>query len=229
MKNLGFTEGQNIAIEFRWAKNANELKEYADQFVAQNVDIIFATSSPETGAAMQATKTIPIVFATHADPVGTGHVASLARPGGNITGLSVLLSELAAKALEILKEVVPEARRFGVISDPTAPSHVTTMRTAEATAEKAGVTLHTSLVRAVEEFEDAFLKLAREMSKLSSSRRRRSPFDRDPSFWLSSPSNIDCRACSARGTTSRLAELMSYSPDHVDLSRRAASYMDKKF
>jgi putative tryptophan/tyrosine transport system substrate-binding protein len=81
-------------------------------------------SSTEVGAAKQATKTIPIVFATHADPVGTGHVTSLARPGGNVTGLSVLLSELTAKALEILKEVVPKAKRFGVLSSPTVPSHV---------------------------------------------------------------------------------------------------------
>ena len=161
LNSLGYIEGKNIAIEFRWAKNADELREFADQLVAQNVDIIFATSSTETGAARQATKTIPIVFATHADPVGTGHVASLARPGGNITGLSVLLSELTAKALEILKEVVPEAKRFGVLSNPTVPSHVPTMRAAEAAAEKLGVTLHTVLVRAVEEFEEAFAKMAR--------------------------------------------------------------------
>ena len=98
LSSLGYIEGQNIAIEFRWAKTADELREVADQLVAHNVDIIFATSSTETGPARQATKTIPIVFATHADPVGTGHVASLARPGGNVTGLSVLLSELIAKA-----------------------------------------------------------------------------------------------------------------------------------
>ena len=161
LNSLGYIEGKNIAIEFRWAKNADELREFADQLVAQNVDIIFATSSTETGAARQATKTIPIVFATHADPVGTGHVASLARPGGNITGLSVLQSELTAKALEILKEVVPKAKRFGVLSSPTVPSHVPTMRAAEAAAEKLGVTLHTVLVRAVEEFEEAFAKIAR--------------------------------------------------------------------
>src|SRR4029450_3162142 len=113
--------------EFRWAKNADELPEFADQLVAQNVDIIFASSSTETGAARQAPKTSPPVFGWHADPVATGHVASLAKPGGNITGLSVLQSELTAKALEILKEVVPEAKRFGVLLTPTAPSHVPTM------------------------------------------------------------------------------------------------------
>ena len=90
-----------------------------------------------------------------------GHVVSLAQPGGNITGLSVLQSELTTKALEILKEGVPEAKRFGVLSSPIVPSHVPTMRAAEAAAEKLGVTLHTALVRAVEEFEEAFTKMAR--------------------------------------------------------------------
>src|SRR4051794_9051531 len=160
LSTLGHVEGQNIAIEFRWAENADELREVADQLVARNVDIIFVSSSTETGAASQATKTIPIVFASHADPIATGHVASLARPGGNITGLSVLQSELTGKALEILKEVVPHAKRFGVLSSPTAPSHVPTMRAAEAAAEKLGVALHTVLVRAVEEFEGAFVQLA---------------------------------------------------------------------
>src|SRR5204862_6854168 len=125
----------NIAIEFRWAKNADELREFADQLVAQNVDIIFVTSSTETGPARQATKTIPIVFATHADPVGTGHVASLARPGGNITGLSVLLSELVVKQLEVLKEVVPQSTRIGVLFSPGAPSHRPALKALETAAQ----------------------------------------------------------------------------------------------
>src|SRR5438309_219297 len=83
-----------------------------------------ATSSTEVGIVQQLTKTIPIVFGTHADPIGVGHVASLSRPGGNATGLSNLLPEVSAKALEVLKEVVPAATRFGVFYTPTAPSHV---------------------------------------------------------------------------------------------------------
>ena len=227
LKNLGLIEGQNITIEFRWAKNADELREYADQFVAQNVDIIFATSSPETGAAKRATKTIPIVFATHADPVGTGHVASLARPGGNITGLSVLLSELTAKALEILKEVVPEAKRFGVLSDPTAPSHLTTLRTAEVAAEKLGVTLHTALVRAVEEFEEAFAIIARAdaeavfVAAQVLTVRSRPELLAQLALKYRLPSMFGARDNVAAGG------LVSYSPDHVDLSRRAAGYVDK--
>ena len=227
LNSLGYIEGQNIAIEFRWAKNADELREFADQLVAQNVDIIFATSSTETGPARQATKTIPIVFATHADPVGTGHVASLARPGGNITGLSVLLSELTAKALEILKEVVPEAKRFGVLSDPTVPSHVPTMRAAEAAAEKLGVTLHTVLVRAVEEFEEAFAKMARAdvqavfVAAQALTVRSRPELLAQLALKYRLPSMFGARDNVAAGG------LMSYAPDFVDLHRRAATYIDK--
>jgi putative ABC transport system substrate-binding protein len=147
-------------FEFRWAESDDELRVFATQLVALNVDIIFAPSSTEVGAAKQATTTIPIVFASHADPIGTGHVTSLARPGGNITGLSVLNSELTDKALEILKEVVPNAKRFGVLSSPTVPSHVPTMKAAEAAAGKLGVTLHVALVRAPEEYEEAFAHMA---------------------------------------------------------------------
>jgi putative ABC transport system substrate-binding protein len=88
LRELGYVEGKTINIEFRWAETADELRERAAELVRMNVDVIFATSSTEVGAAKEVTKTIPIVFATHADPVGTGHVTSLPRPGGNITGMS---------------------------------------------------------------------------------------------------------------------------------------------
>jgi putative ABC transport system substrate-binding protein len=100
---LGWVEGKNIVIEFRWADKVDELPELAAELVRMHVDVIFASSSTQAKAARQATQTIPIVFSAHADPVGIGHVASLARPGGNITGLSMLLTDLAAKELEIWK------------------------------------------------------------------------------------------------------------------------------
>jgi putative tryptophan/tyrosine transport system substrate-binding protein len=227
LNSLGYVEGKNIAIEFRWAKNADELREFADQLVAENVDIIFAISSTETGAARQATKVIPIVFATHADPVGTGHVASLARPGGNITGLSVLLSELTAKAFEILKEVVPKAKRFGVLLSPTAPSHVPTMRAAEAAAEKLGVTLHTALVRAVEEYEEAFAEIDRAdvqavfVHAAALTVRSRPELLAQLALKYRLPSMFGARDNVAAGG------LMSYAPDFFDLHRRAATYIDK--
>src|SRR6266702_5514343 len=100
LRQLGYVEGKNIVIEFRRAETVDQLPELAAELVRMNVDVIFALSSTEVEATRQATKTIPIVFAAHADPVGIGHVASLARPGGKITGLSMLLNEIVAMELE---------------------------------------------------------------------------------------------------------------------------------
>jgi len=140
LRDLGYVEGKNIVIEFRWADTIEQLHILAAELVRMNVDIIFATSSTEVEPARQATKTIPIVFDAHADPVGV--VASLARPGGNITGLSVMLPELVAKQLEILTEAVPHVTRIGVLFTPTAPSHRPALQAVEAAGEKLGVQLH---------------------------------------------------------------------------------------
>jgi len=124
LRDLGWIEGKNIVIEFRWADNVDQLPGLAAELVRMKVDVIFAPSSTMVEPARQATKTIPIVFANHADPIGIGHVASLARPGGNITGLSEQTTEIDAKALELLKEVLPQATRIGVLWNPTTPSQV---------------------------------------------------------------------------------------------------------
>ena len=162
MRELGYVEGKNIAIEFRWAETVEQLSEFAAELVRMNVDIIFATSSTEVGIVQRLTKTIPIVFATHADPIGVGHVASLARPGGNITGLSMLMTELTAKALEVLKEVVPHATRFGVFFTSTAPSYVPLLQAAEAVGAKLRIALYKVPVQSVDDFDAAFATMARE-------------------------------------------------------------------
>src|SRR5207244_4430824 len=101
LRALGYVEDKNLVIEFRWAETVEQLQEAAAELVRMNVDVIFAISSTETERARQATSTIPIVFATHADPIGLGHVASLPRPGGNITGLTVVQTEFTEKDMEI--------------------------------------------------------------------------------------------------------------------------------
>ena len=104
LRDLGYVEGKNLVIEFRWSSTIEQMHEAAAELARMKVDIIFASSSTEVEPARRATSTIPIVFATHADPEGIGHVSSLARLGGNITGLAVMQSDITAKRLEILKE-----------------------------------------------------------------------------------------------------------------------------
>jgi putative ABC transport system substrate-binding protein len=124
MHDLGYLDGRNIKIEYRWAAGKLDLmREFAEELVRLKVDAILAPSSIYTAAAKRATTTIPIVFVSHADPLGTGHVASLARPGGNITGLSLMMTETNVKGLELFKEAVPALSRVAVMYDPNTPSH----------------------------------------------------------------------------------------------------------
>jgi putative ABC transport system substrate-binding protein len=141
LRDLGYIDGKNITIEFRWAERADQTFDLAAQLVRLNVDVIFAPASTQVEPARRATNTIPIVFAQHADPVGLGDVASLSRPGGNITGMSMLLTEISVKELEILKETLPSAVRIGVLWNPTTPSHPTAIKAIEAASEKLGVQL----------------------------------------------------------------------------------------
>jgi putative tryptophan/tyrosine transport system substrate-binding protein len=226
LRQLGYVEGKNIVIEFRWAQTVDQLPELAAELVRMNVDVIFAMSSTEVEPTGQATKTIPIVFATHADPVGLGHVASLARPGGNITGMTIILTDLVAKELEILKEAVPKATRIGVLFSPTAPSHRPAVQAVETAGEKLGVQLVMMPVRTVEDFEGAFSTMSREHV--------------GGFIDVSSPVTVSHGARLAElalkhrlpgmfGTkeTVEAGGLMSYGPDFNDMVRRAATYIDK--
>jgi putative ABC transport system substrate-binding protein len=226
LRDLGYVEGKNIAFEFRWAETSDRLPELATELVRMNVDVIFASSSTETEAVAQATKTIPIVFATHADPVGIGHVMNLARPGGNITGLTMLLTDLVAKEMEILKEALPQATRIGVIFSPTAPSHIPALRAIEIAAAKLGVKIAAVPVRGVEDLDGTFAKMDREHV--------------DGFLVVASSFTFSARALIAElalkhrlpgmfGTKDNVVAggFMSYAPDHRELTRRSAIYIDK--
>src|SRR5262245_984250 len=162
LRDLGYVEGKNLVIEFRWAGTVEQLNEAAAELARMKVDIISATSSTESDAARRATGTIPIVFATHADPESAGHVASLARPDGNMTGLAEIQTVITPKRLEILKAGVPRATRFGVLWTPTAPSGRPFVKAAEDTGAKLGVQLVTVSVSTVAEFEGAFARMAQD-------------------------------------------------------------------
>jgi putative ABC transport system substrate-binding protein len=227
LRDLGYVEGKNIVIEFRWAETVEQLQEAAAELVRMNVDVIFATSSAETERARQATNTIPIVFATHADPVGLGHVASLPRPGGNITGLSVQLTETTAKQLGILKESVPQATRIGVLWSPTAPSYRPFLQAAEAASGKLSVQLLTAGVSTVADFDGAFATMARDrvdgvLVHGSSLTARHNP-------RLLAELALKHRLPTIFSITSNVEAggLMSYASDTLDLTRRSAAYIDK--
>jgi ABC-type uncharacterized transport system substrate-binding protein len=226
LRELGYVEGKSINIEFRWAETADELRERAAELVRMNVDVIFATSSTEVGAAKEVTKSIPIVFATHADPVGTGHVTSLPRPGGNITGLSVMQSDLTAKALAILKETVPQATRFGVFWNSTVASGRPTLQSAEAAGTKLGIQISSVPVRTSKDFDGAFATMARErVGGVFVAASTLTRVERTPLAQLA----IKYRLPSMFGTRENVEAggLMSYAPDQADLTRRAATYIDK--
>ena len=162
LQDQGYVEGKNIALVFRYAETTERLRELVADLVRLKVDVILAISSTETEAARQATSTIPIVFAGHADPVGVGHVASLAHPGGNVTGTSVLMPELLAKQLEIMKEMLPRLKRIRVLAVSTAPSTPPALHAVDTTAERLGVQVVPVLVRARQDLDEAFAKMARE-------------------------------------------------------------------
>src|SRR6267154_5582268 len=157
---LGYQEGKNIVIERKFAEgNSERLKEFAADLVRQHVDIIVTIGTPAGFAAKQATSTIPIVLGGISDPVGVGLVASLARPGGNATGNSLMAPELSAKRLELLRTLTPGISRFAILWDSSNPGMAERVRETKIAADQSHVLLHTVGPRNLEELEAAFAEL----------------------------------------------------------------------
>jgi putative ABC transport system substrate-binding protein len=227
LTNRGWRIGENITIEYLYAEGHLErLPALAAELVDHNVELIFAVTAPETRAAKAATRTIPIVFAAHGDPVASGDVLSFAHPGGNATGLSQMHPELGRKQLEFLKACVPHATRIAVLWNPTSPVKVHDWRELNPVAQALGISLLSSEVRTSGEVHEALDAMARQ-----------SP---DALLTLGDPLTFQLRATIATfATAQRLSAmypyrefvevggLMSYGPDHVDLFRRAADFVDK--
>src|SRR5262245_47345300 len=156
LQELGWTEGRNVKIEVRWAQGRSErFAEIAAEFVALKVNVI-VTSGGVVPTVKQATSTIPIVFAAALDPVASGYVASLARPGGNITGLSLQSTDTVGKRLGFLREVVPDLRRLAIMTNAGNPGNVLVMREAQGEAHMLGIELATSEIRRAEDIALAF-------------------------------------------------------------------------
>lgn len=227
LRDLGWVEGQNLAIEYRWAEGQfDRLPELAQELVRLEVDVIVAPTSIYAGAAKRATSTIPIVFASHADPIGSGHVASLARPGGNVTGLTIVMSETTAKSLELLKEAIPGLSRVAVLWDPATPSHRPGLEAVEVMGRALGLQLQSLAVHDATEFDSAFSAIVEDHA--------------GGVLVLSTPLFIGgARRLAELALTHKLPTmfgprdhadaggLLSYGPDRADLYRRAATYVDK--
>ena len=226
LRDLGYIDGKNMMLIIRSADTANRLPEVAAEFVRLKVDVIFATSSTEVEAARQVTKTIPIVFATHADPVGVGHATSLARPGGNATGLAVIQTEIVTKQLEMLKQALPQLSRVAMLLTATAPSHRPAAEALEAAASKLGVQLVAVSVRTPKDLDAAFNTMTRERvtgfvavsSPLTRTERARlgelGLQHHLPGMFITSE-NVEAGG------------LMSYGPDLIEMTRRSAIHIDK--
>lgn len=223
---LGYVDGRDVVIEYRPSERVDRLLGFAAELVASKVDVIVASGSQAVRAAQQATRTIPIVMTGSSDPVGTGFVASLARPGGNITGLSLQSPELSGKRLALLKEIVASLSRVAVLSNPDDPPTVFSLRETEQAARALSLELEYMEARRPEDLERAFTAVA----------------GRQPGALVVLPASLMTR------NAGRIAELalksrmpaisyfrefpgagglMSYGPNLDDSSRRAAGYVDK--
>jgi len=226
LRELGWIEGRTVAIEYRWAEGRSErFAEFAAEFVRLKVDVILTHNTPPVLAAKQATSVIPIVFATAADPVSTGVVASLARPGGNVTGLSSQTTDLAGKRIELLREVVPGLRRFAILANPENSYVILEVREVQAAARTLGLEVALFEIRRAEDITPAFEGLKGGVEALY--------ILPDP-LLFTNRLRINTLALGARlPTMHSLREyveasgLISYGPNWRDQWRRAADYVDK--
>jgi putative ABC transport system substrate-binding protein len=226
LRELGWIEGHNLAIEYRWAEGRSErFAEIAAELVRLKVDVILTHNTPPVLAAKQATSVIPIVFASAGDPVGTGVVASLARPGGNVTGLSSQASDTSAKRLELLREVVPNLRGLAIMGNVGNPLTVLEMGEVQAGASTLGLEVATLDIRRTDDIEPAFDALKGRAEALY--------ICGDP-LVTTNRVRINTLALGARLPTMSLFRqyveaggLMSYGPNFADMFRRAADLVDK--
>jgi putative ABC transport system substrate-binding protein len=227
LRELGYVEGKNIVIEYRYAEGKLErLPDLAAELVRLKVDVIVTGGSPAILAAKKASPTIPIVFGTAGDPVGTGLVSSLARPGGNITGLSFMAPDLDGKRLELLKEAFPKVARVAFLWQSGGPRGNLQLTEMEAAAKALGVKLLSLPVRGLDDFESAFARAKRDGAQALIT----AP---NPLINTQQRQVLDFAAKNrlpAMYPTSEFVEaggLMSYAPNIADLFRRAADFVDK--
>jgi len=229
LRELGYVEGQNLIIERRYSEGrAERFSEFAAELARAKVDLIIVNTTPAALAAKKATTTIPIVFPTAIDPVAAGVVASLARPGGNVTGLSMLTPELSPKQLELLKQVIPGLSRVAVLWNAANPANARPWRETQGAGRTLGVVLQSREVAGPNDFEAAFAMMTKERPEavlvfgdalIAQHEKQIVAFVAQKHI----PSSFPWRESVVYGG------LMSYGPSRADLFRRAAVPVDKIF
>jgi len=225
LRELGWIDGHTIAVEYRWAEGRNErYAEIASEFVRLQVDVI-VTAGPAVFAARQATSVIPIVFATVADPLGTGLVASLSKPGGNITGLSLTSPELAGKRLELMREAIPNLRRLAIMVNAAYPPAMRELNEVEASAQLFGIEAIALKIRQAADISPAFEAL---------NGRAEGLYVVGESLTSANQVRINSFALADRLPTMNpnrerveMGGLMSYGPNFPSLYRRAGDFVDR--
>ena len=226
LRELGWTEGRTVAIKYRWAEGRNErMAEIAAEFVRIKADVIAAQGTQAALAAKQATATIPIVFTLPGNPVGTGLVSTLARPGGNVTGLSSQSTDLSGKRLELFREIVPGLRRLAVMGNVENPANVLEMNETQEMARTAGLDVVMFKIRRTEDIAPAFASLKGAGDAL---------YVTPDALMTTNRIRVNTFALAARLPTMyssreyvEAAGLISYGPNFPDLFRRAGDYVDK--
>jgi len=227
LRDLGWVEGKNIIIEYRYAEGRSDrLPDLAADLVRLKVDVIVVSSGPATLAAQKATTAIPIVIAAAGDPVATGLVESLARPGGNITGLSQMAYETAGKRLELLKEIVPKLSRVAVLWNPQGTGSTLSWKELQLPARQLGVQLHSIEVRSPNDLDQAFEDATR-------ARAGALFVTAEPVITTNLKRIVGLAAKSRLPSIFQWSEfvdaggLAAYGPDRADMFRRAATFVDK--
>lgn len=227
LRELGYEEGRNIAIEYRWAdRNYDRFPTLAEELIAARVDAIVTAGTPAALAVKRATTTVPLVMVAVGDPIGTGLVSSLARPGGNLTGLSSIAPDLEGKRLQLLREVLPALSHVAMFVNSLNPFHVSSMKQARAAAQAMGIKLQLHDIPKSEDLDDAFAAIRKERPDalliladrvFLHNRQRMMDFTNEQRL-----PNIN-----AYKELVEVGGLMSYGPSYEDMHKRAAIYVDK--
>ena len=224
---LGYIEGKSIIVEYRYANDKlDRLPALAEEVVRLNVDVIIAPTTVEVRAAKSATKTIPIVFYNVPDPVGSGLVSSLARPGGNVTGFSTINALLSGKRLEILKETIPKLTRVAVLWDPKNPASTEQWKDSQEPARQLGLQLHSMEVSSADKYESAFKEAVQARSGAVLVTQSTLDAANSPRVVeLAAKNRLPLISTGKEHVT--LGGLMSYGADDTESYQRAAVMVDK--